>query len=107
VSADQLAGAQVLARIDSARFYDRPEAYRAEVRAWLRANGVDPWMIPAGPDARDVLVVVLDAPAIVREETVVDEDGDKRYDTGTLGVMVRTVHSLLRVPLPDHLADPL
>lgn len=84
--------AQILARIDSSRFYDRPEAYRQEVRAWLTANGVDYNQVLC---SRDVEVVVLDGPAIVREERV--NDGR---------VFSRVVHSLLRVPLPAHLADP-
>lgn len=82
----------VLARIDSARFYDRPETYRQEVRAWLVANGIDYNRVLC---SRDVEVVVIDGPAIVREERV--DDG---------GVFSRVVHSLLRVPLPEHLADP-
>lgn len=82
----------VLARIDSARFYERPGSYRAEVRAWLLANGIDPWEVSC---SRDVEVVVLDGPAVVYERVPRDP-----------GEEPRVVHSLLRVPLPAHLADP-
>lgn len=92
----ELAGARVLARIDSSRFYERPGPYREEVRAWLRANGVDPNEVICG---RDVEVVLLDAPAIVREEWARGEDGRRWADR-------HVVHSLCRVPLPAHLADP-
>jgi hypothetical protein len=98
----------VLARIDAARFYDRSEAYREEVRTWMRANGVDPHRVTC---ARDVEVVLLDGPAIVREEYLFNERGAK-YLVGPVGPdgtrepAVRVVHSLLRVPLPEHLADP-
>lgn len=96
---------RVLARIDAARFYDldRTDLYRQEVRQWLRANGVDPNVVTLH---RDVEVVLLDGPAIVREEYVLNADGNKFLLPGTLDVAARTVHSLLRVPLPEHLADP-
>lgn len=87
-----MSGDVVLARIDSGRFYDRPETYRQEVRAWLTANGIDYNRVLC---SRDVEVVVIDGPAIVREE---------RVDDGS--VFSRVVHSLLRVPLPEHLTDP-
>lgn len=84
---------QVLARIRSGLFYARSEVYREEVRAWLTANGIDYTQVLC---SRDVEIVMLDGPAIVREE---------RVNHG--GVFSRVVHSLLRVPLPEHLADPL
>lgn len=98
------AGPRVLARIRSDLFWVRTEAYRDEVRAWLRANGVDPNLVPT---SRDVEVVMLDGPAIVREEKVLSEDGNWRTVPGTRRAAVRTVHSLCRVPLPEHLGDPL
>lgn len=93
---------QVLARIDATRFYDRTEGYREEIRAWLRANGVNPNAVTI---RRDVEVVLLDAPAIVREEYLDGADKGRTYPDGEL--RARVVHSLLRVPLPEHLADPL
>jgi len=90
---------QVLARIDSGLFYDRSEAYREEVRAWLEANGVDPWQVTCH---RDVEVVLIDGPAIVYER--IPRDGWRGNLTGE---EPRVTHSLLRVPLPEHLADPL
>lgn len=110
----------VLARIDALDFRRRTEAYREEVRAWLRANGVDPNDVTI---RRDVEVVLIDGPAIVREEFVRDVDGRVQLELADAGlpygdvalsvgggyerqVLARVVHSLLRVPLPDHLADP-
>lgn len=102
MTADELAGAQVLARIDASLWVARGEPYRQEVRAWLRANGVDPDVVRV----EDVHVVLLDGPAVRRVEYVVDEDGGKFIDPVTLEVAVRVVHSLCRVPLPEHLTDP-
>lgn len=95
--------ARVLARIRVAEWGRRPRAQREEVCAWLRANGVDPNRVTLH---RDVEVVLLDAPAIVREEYLLTEDGHKFIVPGTLDAAVRVVHSLLRVPLPEHLSDP-
>lgn len=103
---------QVLARIDSSRFYDRPEDYREEVRAWLTANGIDYNRVLC---SRDVEVVLLDAPAIVREEKVIPDGaiamvtygpGDRLLTAARPRTFSHVVHSLLRVPLPEHLADP-
>lgn len=94
---------RVLARVDAAGFLTRPEGEREEVRAWLRANGVDPCVVPCGAGAWDVQVLLLDAPVIARVELV--PGGPRRHPvTGLL--WTRVVHSLLRVPLPVHLADP-
>lgn len=96
-----MADVQVLARISGARFWRLPEALRDEIRVWLLANDVDPDVVLARSwDA--VEVVLLDAPMIVRREHAtgraqLDERGELR---------TRAVQSLLRVPLPEHLADP-
>lgn len=101
------ADVQVLARIDASKWHDRGHAYREEVRAWLRANGVEPNDLPI----EDVQIALLDAPAIVRREVVRDENGRVQRDLSASDddwwVLTRVVHSLLRVPLPEHLADPL
>jgi hypothetical protein len=98
-------GARVLARIAASRFFDRPKEYRDEVCAWLRANGINPNAVTV---RRDVEVVLLDAPAIVREEWVLDSERRTQLDPARPDQCLgRVVHSLLRVPLPDHLADPL
>lgn len=96
--------ATVLARINCDGWFRRPREHRDAVCAWLRANGIDPFVVTL---ARDVEVVLLDAPAIVREEYVADASGQWRLTPGTIDRAVRTVHSLLRVPLPEHLSDPL
>lgn len=92
---------QVLARVD-------PDdvrwslAYRAEVCAWMRANGVDPNIVKL----TDVEVVLLDAPAIRRTEYI--PGTDRRWQCGPDGEPVtHVVHSLLKVPLPEHLAVSL
>jgi hypothetical protein len=104
------ADVQVLARIRAQDFHCRPQAYRDEVLAWLDANGVNPADIPANWGSRDVEIVLLDAPAIARDEVVRDSDGRVFFDedptTGGRTIRRRRVHSLLRVPLPEHLADP-
>lgn len=100
-AADQV---EVLARIDADRFFDRPRAERKEVCAWLLANGIDPTVVTV---RRDVEVVLLDAPAIVREEYVLGPDRRVLFDRAADDAVTRVVHSLLRVPLPAHLADPL
>lgn len=96
-------GAQVLARIEAPRdWLARPAGYRKEVCDWMIANGVDPCAVPL-PGV--VEVVLLDAPAIRRTEYV--PGTDRRWQLGPDGEAVtRVVHSLLRVPLPEHLADP-
>lgn len=103
-------GAQVLARIRAADFHLRDRAYREEVCQWLLANGVDPADIPANWGSRDVEVVLLDGPAIARDEVVRGAGGrvlvDRDTATGQGTVRTRRVHSLLRVPLPEYLADP-
>lgn len=98
-------GARVLARISVEDWRDRrrPSAEREEVLAWLRANGIDPNNVAL---TRDVEVVLLDAPAIVREEFVRHPDGGVRRDPTAGGPLTRVVHSVLRVPLPAHLGDP-
>jgi hypothetical protein len=104
-------GARVLARISVDVWRDRGRSAedRDAVLGWLRANGVDPSVVTLH---RDVEVMLLDAPAIVREEYLLDERG-RKYLVGPVGPdgtrepALRVVHSLLRVPLPDHLADPL
>lgn len=101
---------RVLARIRAGMFHVRDQAYRDEVCQWLEANGVDPAAIPANYGSRDVEVVLLDGPAIARDEVVRDAGGRLYLDKDPAGDMVvRThrVHSLLRVPLPEHLADPV
>lgn len=96
---------QVLARIDSAQFWRRDEAYREEIRAWLRANGIDPLDVSCGVD---VEVLVLGAPAVRRLEYIRDPASGRmqRDPDDPEGILGRVVHSLLLVPLPDHLADP-
>lgn len=92
---------KVLGRIDSTRFYARPKPYRDEVHAWLRANGIDPRNVAL---TNDVLVVVMDVPAIAYDRARRDADGhvvwDRLNDEWT-----DPVHVLLRVPLPAHLDD--
>jgi hypothetical protein len=97
---------RVLARISSQLFFSRPPAYHREVREWLRANGIDPCEVLV---RRDVEVVALDAPAIVREEVLLDRNRNLRWVDTAHGrdVLGREVCSLLIVPLPDHLADPI
>lgn len=97
------AGVQVLARIEApSDWLRRPRGYRKEVCDWLRANGVDPCLVPL-PGA--IEVVLLDAPAIRRVELV--PGVDRRWQLDPDGdIVTRVVHSLLRVPLPEHLADP-
>lgn len=95
---------EVLARIDATRFWGRPPAEREEIRLWLVANGVDTGAVLARPGWDAVQVVLLDAPMIVRQEAVLGENGRARIgEDGEL--LTRTVHSLCRVPLPEHLAD--
>lgn len=99
------ADVRILARIEVDLWLIRPEAYREEVRAWLRANGIDPNNVTL---RRDVEVVVLDGPAIVRREYVRDPaTGRIRIDRTADDAVTAEVHSLLTVPLPEHLADPL
>lgn len=101
---------QVLARITAADFWRRHLTQQDEIRAWLKANGVDPNVIPADHDSRPVEVVLMDAPAIARDEYVLDADGHlqwgPRRDAPGREPLLHRVHSLLRVPLPEHLADP-
>lgn len=101
----EVEGARVLARIsvDAWRERRRSPEDREAVLAWLRSNGVNPNVVTLH---RDVEVVLLDAPAIVREEYVLTAEGHKFIVPGTLDAAVHVVHSLLRVPLPEHLADP-
>lgn len=91
-----------LARIDAGAYYERSRPERDAICDWLRANGVDPNVVTL---RRDVEVVLLDGPAIVREEYLLNERGRKYIDPVTEDAATRMVHSLLRVPLPDHLAD--
>lgn len=103
MSAAELDGVQVLARIDASLWNERCRTYREEVCAWLRANGVDPNDVVV----EDVEVVLLDAPAISRWEYVRDADGNVQRDpTRRDWAWCVVVHSLCRVPLPEHLADP-
>ena len=95
-----MSGVEVVARIDASKWFVRAKAYRAEVCAWLRANGIEPNDVLI----EDVVVLVVDGPAIVRREVVRDCNGNAMR--GEVGVLAREVHSLLRVPLPEHLADP-
>jgi hypothetical protein len=100
------ADVQVLARIGAANFHLRDRAHRDEVCAWLRANGLEPNDIPAGGDACAVEIVLLDAPAIRRVEYR-SADGRLQFAADDdRRLVTKVVHSLLRVPLPEHLADP-
>lgn len=92
----------VLARIDADLWLSQNMAYREEVCSWLRANGVDPDVVTL---RRDVEVVLIDGPAIVREEYVRGPDGRILIDREANDAVTREVHSLMRVPLPDHLAS--
>jgi hypothetical protein len=95
------ADARVLSRVVATDWRRRPKAYREQVCAWLTANGIDPNIVTLA----DVEVVLLDAPAIRRIEYV--PGTDRRFQHDAHGnVVTRVVHSLLRVPLPEHLADP-
>lgn len=89
----------ITGRIDGARFYDRPETYRDEIRAWLRANHID----PDTAACRDVRVMVIDAPLIEWTDYVRDDNGRIRATKGEPETVTR--HTALRVPLPGHLDD--
>lgn len=78
------------------------ESYREEVRAWLRANGIDPDITAID----DVELHLVDAPAIATTQCVLDRDGGKQIDRHRHGCVTRRVHSLMRVPFPDHLREP-
>lgn len=97
----ELGGAQVLARVTPWRWHQLTRGEQRQLADWLRVNGVEPNDVPVDPG---VVVVLLDAPVIVRDgapggSCVRDPD-----DPGAL--RVRRVASLCRVPLPEHLADP-
>lgn len=91
----------ILGRINANGYWDRPQRYRDDVCAWLRANGID----PNKAAVEDIEVVLIDAPAIARTEYVTDSQGRKQIDYPADPVKVRRVHSLLREPLPTHLND--
>lgn len=97
---------RILARISSHLFFSRPSAYHREVREWLRANGVDPCNVLV---RRDVEILAFDAPAIVREEVTLDQNRKLRWVDTAHGrdILGHEVCSLLIVPLPEHLADPI
>lgn len=103
----ELAGAQVLARVTPRRWHQLTRAEQRQLADWLRANGVEPNDVPVDPG---VAVVLLDGPAIVRHEVVRSDNGRVQRDPSSADdpyrIRTRVVHSLLRVPLPEHLADP-
>jgi hypothetical protein len=93
---------QVLASVNGDRHLARPEALQRELCDWLTANGIDPDDVLARPG---VAVVLLDGPGIWRREVIRTADG--KTQLGEDGdIASRVVVSALRVPLPDHLADP-
>lgn len=89
---------RVLGRIDSPRFYDRPESYREQVRTWLHENDVDPNDVAT---AEELVVLAADAPMIEYSSWLRDCNGALMGPEPTLV----TRRSLLRVPLPEHLDD--
>lgn len=97
-------GARVLASVTPRRWHQLPLPQRDELADWLRANGVNPDDVLVDPG---VAVVALDAPAIVRDE-VIRDTATRRVllDDRDGNVRRRRVHSVCRVPLPAHLADP-
>jgi hypothetical protein len=84
------------------RWLRASEDYREQARAWMRANGID----PGNTAVQDVELHLIDAPAIAYTEYVLDAAGRKQLDRARHEVVTQRVHTLMRVPFPDHLREP-